>query len=195
MTTTMPSGYNYGDPTLATSPVTLGDLDLLLQTLLWSDDDAAALRRAGGILAPQVEAILDVWYGFVGSHPHLVASFAGADGQPSADYLTAVRGRFARWIGDICTRDWDQTWLDHQHEIARRHHRSGKNQTDHVDSTSAEVPMRYLIAFVVPLTATIRSFLAAGASDDADLDAMHTAWFKAVTLTATLWTQPYTSSW
>lgn len=28
-------------------------------------------------------------------------------------------------------------------------------------------------------------------TDDADIDAMHTAWFKAVTLTVALWSQPY----
>ena len=27
--------------------------------------------------------------------------------------------------------------------------------------------------------------------DHADIDAMHTAWFKAVTLTVALWSQPY----
>ncbi len=39
--TTIP-GYRYGAD-LTASPVGLGGLDLLLETLLWTDDDAAAL--------------------------------------------------------------------------------------------------------------------------------------------------------
>ena len=114
------AGYTY-DTALAASPVSLDDLNLLLATLLWTDDDAAALARAGIALESQVDQVLDVWYGYVGSSPHLVASFNGADGQPSGDYLTAVRARFGQWIRDLCNRPWDQQWLNYQHEIARRH--------------------------------------------------------------------------
>jgi Protoglobin len=183
------AGYTY-DQNLPASPVTTDDLDLLLSTLLWTDDDAAALARAGTVLEPQVEEILDVWYGYVGSHPHLVVSFNGADGQPSGDYLAAVRGRFGQWIRDLCNRPWDQTWLNYQHEIARRH-TDTMGDTDHITSDQTHIPLRYLIAFIWPITATIRPFLANADTDPADLDAMHAAWFKAVTLTVALWSQPY----
>jgi hypothetical protein len=193
---TNPHGYEYGSDALATSPVSLSDLELLQSTLLWSPDDTTALARAGEVLAPQVEAILDVWYGFVGGNPHLVATFAGADGTPDGDYLNAVRARFAKWIVDVCTAPRDQAWLDWQHEIAIRHHRTKKNATDAVTSTSAEIPLRYLIAFVVPITLTINGFLANGARSKDELDAMQAAWFKAVTLTVVLWAQPYSpGSW
>lgn len=191
MSTEIP-GYTY-DTALPTSPVTLDDLDLLLATLLWTDDDAAALARAGTVLEPQIEQILDLWYGYVGANPHLVASFNGADGQPSGDYLGAVRVRFGQWIRDLCTRPWDQTWLNYQDEIAHRHTDS-MGETDQVDSDQTHIPLRYLIAFIWPITATIRPFLANGGADAADVDAMHTAWFKAVTLTVTLWSRPYDSS-
>lgn len=65
------------------------------------------------------------------------------------------------------------------------------SDTDGVESNETHIPLRYLIAFIWPITATIRSFLAEGGADDADVDAMHTAWFKAVTLTVALWSQPY----
>src|SRR5687768_2982803 len=118
----VPTGYAHDDPTLPASPVTLAELDELKASVLWSEADVSALRRAGEILVPKTDAILDVWYGFVGSHPHLVATFAGADGEPDGDYLSAVRGRFGRWIEDVCTRDYDAAWLAYQDEIARRHH-------------------------------------------------------------------------
>ena len=183
------AGYTY-DTALAASPVSLDDLNLLLATLLWTDDDAAALARAGAALESQIDDVLDVWYGYVGSSPHLVASFNGADGQPSGDYLTAVRARFGQWIRDLCNRPWDQQWLNYQHEIARRH-TDTMGDTDHVTSDQTHIPQRYLIAFIWPITATIRPFLAGTGADAGEVDAMHAAWCKAVTLTVSLWSQPY----
>jgi hypothetical protein len=183
------AGYTY-DQTLPASPVSTTDLDLLLATLLWTEADAAALRTAGSVLENRIDEVLDLWYGFVGSHPHLVASFNGADGQPSGPYLDAVRARFGQWIRDLCSRPWDEQWLAYQHEIARRH-TDGMGRTDHVTSDQTHIPLRYLIAFVWPITATIRGFLTGQGHSEAEVDAMHTAWFKAVTLTVALWAQPY----
>lgn len=194
MTTDIP-GYAYGDPRLETSPVTPEDLARLEQTVLWTETDARALARAAEILGPRAERILDVWYGYVGSHPFLIESFAGADGTPDPDYLSAVRARFERWIIDLCTRERDQAWLDYQHEVGLRHTAAKKNLTDGVTSTAPEIRLRYLVAFIVPLTLTIRPFLAEEISDGQELDTVFQAWFKAVTLTATLWAEPYGGSW
>jgi hypothetical protein len=109
MTPTDIPGYTYGTDAVARSSVSLQELELLKATLLLGDDDFAALRRSGEVLAGQVEDVLDVWYGFVGANPHLLAAFTGPDGQPDADYLAAVRRRFGRWIhghrpGDLSLR-------------------------------------------------------------------------------------------
>ncbi|MFV0316004.1 MAG: protoglobin domain-containing protein [Microthrixaceae bacterium] len=184
------AGYTYGAD-LEASPVSLDELDLLLKTLLWTDDDTAALRRAGEVLAPQVDDVLDLWYGFVGSHAHLVRSFNGPDGTPSDEFLTAVRARFGQWILDLCNNEWDETWLAYQEEIGRRHVVT-LGRTDGIRTDETHVPMRYLIAFVWPITATVRDFLANSGASAEEVDAMHTAWFKAVTLTVTLWSRPYT---
>lgn len=188
-------GYTFGSDSIAASPVTLEDLARLESAVLWTDDDTDALRRAGEILEPQTDRILDVWYGFVGSHDFLVASFAGADGTPNPDYLGAVRARFAQWITDTCSRDRDRQWLDYQHEIALRHTAAKKNLTDGVTSTASLINLRYLIAFIVPLSVTIRPFLAEQVSDPDEVEAMYQAWSKSVTLTAALWAEPYSSSW
>lgn len=190
-TTTIP-GYTYGAE-LPPSPVTTGDLDLLLQTLLWSEEDAKALRQAGEVLTPRVEALLDVWYDFVGSHPHLVASFNGPDGEPSADYLAAVRRRFGQWVRDLCTRPWDENWLAYQHQIAERHV-TRMGETDAITSDQTHIPLRYMVAFIWPITATVRQFLAEEGHSEEQVDAMHSAWFKAVTLSVALWAQPYDPS-
>ncbi|MGE0227581.1 MAG: protoglobin domain-containing protein [Dehalococcoidia bacterium] len=190
--TTTPHGYTYGDPALAASPVAPHDLEELKASVLWTDADRDALRQAADILIPRTDAILDVWYGFVGGNPHLVATFEGRDGQPDAAYLAAVRARFGLWIRDLCTREFDASWLAYQEEIAVRHHSGMKNRTDGVDSPSDHVPLRHLVALVVPITVTIRGFLADGESDPVRVEAMYQAWFKAVTLSVSLWARPYT---
>lgn len=191
MTTTAPPvGYTYDDPSLPPSPVGLDELELLKASVLFGEDDAAALRMAGEVLADQVTDVLDTWYGFVGSHPHLVAYFAGADGEPVKAYLDAVYQRFGRWILDTCRRPYDERWLAYQHEMSLRHTPERKNRTDGVDAVAA-VPLRYLIAFIYPITATMRPFLAGKGHSDADVERMHAAWCKSVTLQIALWARPY----
>ena len=184
-------GYTYGTDAVPRSPVSLQDLELLQATLLLGPDDLAALRRSRDLLAPRVEEILDVWYGFVGANPHLLAAFANAQGQPDQAYLAAVRRRFGQWILDTAQAEFDQAWLDYQHEIGLRHTRRGKkNRTDGADAAD-HVPLRYLLALLVPITTTLKPFLAGGAAGDDEVEAMHQAWVKAVLLQVILWSHPY----
>jgi hypothetical protein len=183
-------GYTFETPDVVPSPVTGEEVDLLKATLLWSDEDDRYLRMAGEVLADQVDDVLELWYGYVGSHPHLVHDFSDGDGQPIGLYLERVRARFAQWVRDVCSRPYDDAWRDYQHEIGLRHTRAKKNQTDGVDSVP-EIALRYLIAFVFPITATMRSFLASQGHATEEVDGMHTAWFKAVVLHVCLWSQPY----
>ncbi len=184
-------GYRYGDPTLPPSPVTAEDFARLKAALLFTDDDLAALRRAGDILVPQTEAILDVWYGFVGSHDFLLAYFATPQG-PSQEYLARVRARFGQWIADTCRAQYDAAWLAYQQEIGRRHC-TGKNETDGpaAAGTPPLVHFRYVNALVYPIYATVRPFLEKGESDPAAVERMHQAWLKAVLLQVTLWSHAY----
>lgn len=188
--TTIP-GYTRGTAAVTPSPMSDAEFALLKQTVLLGDEDLRQLRLAGEVLADQIEAVLDVWYGFVGSHPHLVHYFSGRDGKPDPQYLGAVRRRFGQWIRDTCAAQYDRAWLDYQHEIGLRHTSARKNSTDGVQSAAAHIHLRYLIAFIVPITATIRPFLAAKGHGAAEVDAMQAAWFKSVTLQVTLWSMPY----
>ena len=188
-------GYTFGQPGVAASPVSGEDVEQLRATLLWSDEDDRYLQMAGEVLADQVDDVLDLWYGYVGSHPHLVHYFADAQGEPIGAYLDRVRARFGQWVRDVCSARYDDDWRDYQHEIALRHTRAKKNETDGVDSVP-EIPLRYLVAFVFPITATMRQFLANKGHEAGDVEGMHTAWFKAVVLHVCLWSQPYASdSW
>jgi hypothetical protein len=146
------AGYTYGNRDIPHSPLSLEDLDLLKKTVLFTDEDIKYLRMSRDILKDQTSAVLDVWYGFVASQPHLVYYFSRkSDGQPSADYLAAVRKRFEQWILDTAAANYDQQWLDYQYEIGLRHHRTAKNKTDNVDSVDI-INYRYLPALIYPVT-------------------------------------------
>ncbi len=182
-------GYTFG-ATKAASPLTMEEFENLKKAVLFGPDDEAALRMAGSVLADQIEAVLDVWYGFVASHPHLVYYFTDGKGNANGEYLAAVRKRFGQWILDLCNRPYDQNWLNYQQEIALRHHRSKKNQTDGVKSVP-NISHRYMTAFIYPITATIKPFLAKKGHSAEDVEKMHQAWFKAVVLSVALWSAPY----
>ena len=191
MTQSSIPGYTFGTPHVSASPVTDADFALLKQTVLLGDEDLRHLRLAGEVLGDQIEAILDVWYGFVGANPHLLASFTSKDdGKPLGDYLGAVRKRFGRWIVDTARAEYDQKWLDYQHEIGLRHHRMKKNATDGARSTDL-VPFRHLFALVYPVTATLRPFLAKKGHSVEHVEKMYAAWVKSCLLQVTLWSHPY----
>ena len=135
------AGYDYGAQGVARSPLGLEELELLKQTVLFGEEDEEHLRMAGDVLEDQVEDVLDVWYGFVADHPHLVCYFSDSEGRPDEEYLGRVRGRFGQWILDTCRRPYDQVWLDYQQEIALRHIRDKKNQTDGAYETPDLIPM------------------------------------------------------
>jgi hypothetical protein len=184
-------GYTYGTASVLRSPVTPADFDLMKKSVLFGDEDVKYLRLSHDVLKDQVEAILDVWYGFVGSNPHLLASFtARSDRKPLADYLGAVRKRFGQWILDTARAEYDEKWLDYQHEIGLRHHRTKKNRTDSAASTD-HVPFRDLFLLVFPVTFTLKPFLAKKGHSAEDIEKMYVAWVKSCLLQVTLWSHPY----
>jgi hypothetical protein len=184
-------GYTYGQKSLARAPYTLQDLESLKKAMLLSDEDLRYLRMSKAILADQTEAILDVWYGFVASTPELVVFFKNnKTGAPDGAYLNAVRKRFGQWILDTADANYDQAWLDYQYEIGLRHTSPKKNKTDKADSVPS-VNFRYLSALTIPITTTLKPFLAKKGASAADVEKMHAAWVKSVLMQSILWSYPY----
>ena len=185
------AGYAYGQRTLAKAPYTMADLKSLQASVLFTEDDVKALRQSKAILADQTDAILDVWYGFVASTPELVYFFSDAKtGKPDGAYLEAVRKRFSLWILDTADANYDQRWLDWQYEIGLRHNKLKKNQTDRAPSV-AQVNFRYIPALTIPITTTLKPFLAKKGASAADIEKMHAAWVKSVLMQSILWSRPY----
>jgi hypothetical protein len=168
----------------------LEEFDLLKKSVLFGEEDVAALRLSHEVLKDQTEAILDVWYTFVGANPHLVRYFAKPGGAPDANYLAAVRVRFGKWILDTAAANYDEQWLDYQHEIGLRHHSTKKNKTDNVEAEPI-IHLRYILALLYPITATLKPFLARKGHPTEDVERMHEAWIKSVLLQVILWSRPY----
>lgn len=184
-------GYTYGTPAVPKAPISLEEVELIKKSLLFTDEDVQALRLSYEVLQDQVEEILDVWYGFVGSNPHLLHYFTDRDThEPISAYLELVRKRFGQWILDTARAEYHQAWLDYQIEIGRRHHRTGKNRTDGVNGVE-HIPFRYLVALLIPITTTLKPFLANKGHPPATVEKMHSAWVKSVTLQLILWSYPY----
>jgi hypothetical protein len=124
------------------------------------------------------------------SNRTLLDAFTGPDGQPNQEYLAAVRRRFGRWILDTARAEFNQAWLDYQHEIGLRHTRRGKNRTDDVQAAD-HIHLRYVLALLVPITTTLKPFLAERGATAEEVEAMHLGWVKAVLLQVILWSYPY----
>lgn len=89
-------------------------------SVLFGEEDVKSLRVSHDVVNDEVEAILDVWYGFVGTQPHLPTSFTGKNGRKPLDYPSAVRRRLGQWILDTARAEYDQKSLDSSTRSASR---------------------------------------------------------------------------
>jgi hypothetical protein len=187
----VPAGYTYGTKLVAKSPFTLADLKLLQQSMLFTEEDVKYLKMSHDILKDQTNEILDVWYGFVGGTPQLLYFFGNkTTGKPEGEYLAKVRERFGRWILQTAEANYDQDWLNYQYEIGLRHYTTKKNKTDKATAVPI-VNYRYIPALTIPVTTTLKPFLAKKGASAEDVEKMHNAWIKSVLMQAILWGQPY----
>lgn len=184
------AGYDYGAKELATSPVSMKELEQLKQTITLDSDDMKYLRMAGDVLELQTDAIVTLWRGVISSTPHLSYYFKDAQGNIDEQYKEKVKERFKQWILDVCYKPYDQDWLNYQHEIGLRHMEARKNKTDNV-STPPHIPMRYVLAFTAVVNDTMKPFLTKKGHSLGVIEKMHKAWCKAVLLHVVLWTRAY----
>ena len=139
-----------------------------------------------------MEELLDVWYGFVGSNPHLLYYFSDpSTKKPNGDYLAKVRLRFRDWVLATADANFDRNWLNHQlRNPACDTTGSRKNKTDGAKAAD-HIPLRHLVALHYPITTTLKPFLAKSGNTQDEISGMYEAWRKAVLLTTILWSQPY----
>ena len=187
-------GYSYRRAEVATSPVTLRELEELKISAGFTEGDERYLRLAGGVLADQTEKIVHHWRsGIIASIPSLARHSRTPEGNAIPEYLAKSNLRFEQWILDTCLRPYDQDWLNYQHEIALRHTAAKKNQVDGVRSTPY-VPFRDIIAFIAVMNETIKPYLATKGNSSEEVEKMHQAWCKSIQLQLALWAKPYTDT-
>jgi hypothetical protein len=184
-------GYAYGTKEVARSPVTLQELDALKVTTGFTGEDQQSLRLAGEVLREQTAEIVKHWRSnIIAGIPNLARHSRTLDGAALPQYLANSSRRFEQWILDTCLKPYDQDWLNYQHEIALRHTQAKKNQVDGVSST-AFVPYRDIVAFVVVMNQTIKPYLAAKGNSPEEVERMHQAWCKSIQLQISLWGKAY----
>lgn len=187
-------GYDFGK--VPDAPTSDADFESLKKTVMWGEEDEKYRKMACEALKGQVEDILDLWYGWVGSNQHLIYYFGDKSGRPIPQYLEAVRKRFGLWIIDTLCKPLDRQWLNYMYEIGLRHHRTKKGKTDGVD-TVEHIPLRYMIAFIAPIGLTIKPFLEKSGHPPEAVERMWAAWVKLVVLQVAIWSYPYakTGEW
>ncbi|HEY6330043.1 MAG TPA: alpha/beta fold hydrolase [Blastocatellia bacterium] len=183
-------GYDYGNPAISRSPVSLEELREIESTVGWGPQDADVLRRHLDIFAANAEQMVDAWRAVIGQQPHLAKWFFGPDGKPDDDYKAMVKKRFVKWVVDACVRPHDRGWLDYQEEIGLRHTPAKKNLTDHAN-TPTVVPLRFLFAFETVIVTSSRPFFVQAGVQGEELERLERAWLKSVHLHVTLWSRPY----
>jgi hypothetical protein len=187
-------GYSYGTDEVARSRISLSEWEDLKVSAGFTEEDERYLRMAGEVLADQTKEIVDRWRsGIIAAIPHLARHSRTPEGNPIPEYLARSNLRFQQWILDTCLRPYDQDWLNYQQEIALRHTRAKKNQTDGVRSTPY-VPFRDVVAFVAVMNDTIKPYLAAKGHSAEEVARMHLAWTKSIQLQLALWAGPYMES-
>jgi pimeloyl-ACP methyl ester carboxylesterase len=184
-------GYTYGTDQVAKSPISMDEWEELKKTALFSEEDVVYLRMSEDLLKDHVDDLLNAWRGIVFDLPHLSAYYQDpTTHQVDTEYAKAVRKRFGQWILDTARAKYDQAWLDYQYEIGLRHHRSKKNKTDN-GHTVGHIRGRDLIAFVPSIVIPMKPYLASNCHPAEVVERMYMAWWKSMTLQATLWCQPY----
>ncbi len=187
-------GYSYGTLEVASSPVSMMELNDLKISVGFTEEDQRYLRLAGEVLADQTKQIVDHWRnGIIASIPNLARHSRTREGNAIPEYLANSNLRFQQWILDTCLRPDDQDWVNYQQEIALRHTSLKKNKTDGVRSTPY-VPLRDVIAFIAVMNETIKPYLAAKGNSAEEVDRMHRAWCKSIQLQLALWASPYTDT-
>jgi hypothetical protein len=147
--------------------LSMRDFEELKETVLWTEDDTHYIQMSAEVLQDQTDDILDVWIEFANVLPQLELSF----GEPSAE----MKEGFKKWILDTAGGEYDQEWINEQQNIPLPHPH-----------------YRFIPALFYPLTATLKPFLAkVGHYSAEDVECMHQAWIKAVTLQVCLWSQSY----
>ncbi|WP_160712373.1 protoglobin domain-containing protein [Chitinophaga solisilvae] len=169
------------------SPVDAQTLIKIKRMMLFTHEDEQYLTMAGEVLAPHAEDILNKWYERIVSNNYL-ANYFTQSGAPDLNYVHSLRPHFREWISSLCRRSESMRWWEFEEKIIRQL-QLRNIPVDDLDPLSP-LFLRYLSTFVFPVSEAGRYFLNNTGYGSDDIEKMHQAWFKAVSLSALLWLYP-----
>ncbi|RFS22405.1 hypothetical protein DVR12_11370 [Chitinophaga silvatica] len=153
--------------------------------LLYTYEDEQYLVKAGEILQPYVEDILNEWYDYLLTNNYLSIYFS-RNGQPDQAYLEALRPQFLQWITVLLKGRTNSEWWQLEERIAALMEKNN-------DQDSGSLPLiylRYLTTFVYPIVGYGKHYLDQSGKDKREISLMQQAWFKAICFSALLWVYP-----
>jgi hypothetical protein len=182
-------GYSYGLPEVATSAVTLEELNQLKVTAGFTEADQRFLRLAGEVLSDQTQQIVDLWRScIIASIPHLAKHSQTLARQAISAYLASSDLRFRQWILDTCLRAYDQEWLDYQHRSAPHDPEEEHEGWSSVHTFRAP---RACDRICRSHERDDQAFSVRQGTSADEVEAMHQAWCKSMQLQLALWVRAY----
>jgi len=182
-------GYTFGQ--VSRAPISEKDLQLMLDSVLWTKEDEDNRKVLGDIFKKHMKEILDAIVNYVGSREYLLYYFKDKSGTTTiTEYVSNSVGRIAQWILDCCYRPLDQKFIDYQYEIGLRHTPLKKGKADNVQTVDL-VHARYMVTFIFPFTAALKPFIQKEVEDFVLADKLYHTWFKLVTVCASIYIYPF----
>jgi Protoglobin len=111
-------------------------------------------------------------------------------GQQVAAGYPAIRWHFGPGLHNSCKACLDQAWPDYQRTFALRHTPAEK-ETFKVVAAADHLPLRYMIAYISHIAASIKPFLSLKGHSAQKAETLHQTWSKAIFWPVVLGGGPY----
>ncbi|CAL1521335.1 protoglobin domain-containing protein [Chitinophaga sp. MM2321] len=159
----------------------------LKRMMLFTYEDEQYLTKAGAVLAPHAEEILDKWHEQLLANNYLAHYFISS-GTTDPDYMQSLRPHFRGWINQLCERPENRRWSEFEERIITQ--LQSKNVPIDDLSPLSTIYLRYMSTFIFPISEAGRYFLNTAGYTTTETARMHQAWYKAVSFSLLLWTYP-----
>ena len=182
-------GYTYGSPELERSPVSAEDLDLLEQTVLFGEEDARHLRRRARSCATRWRTCSTS--GTASSLRTRTSSTTSPAPTASRTAITSPASAGALASGSATCASVPGIRIGSTTSTRSRAVTPARRRTGPTAPSRRPDPAAVHGRLHLSDHGHGARLPGQGGRPTAEVDAMHQAWFKAVTLSVALWSQPY----
>jgi len=184
-------GYIYGSQEVPKLKITKQELEQLLDSALWTNEDEENRKILGEIIKENMNEILNKIVSYFGSREYLIYYFKDKQGVTTiTEYVNNTVDRLAQWLLDICFRPIDENFVNYQYLIGIRHTYDGKGKADNIESIQ-HIPMRYMITCIFSVTSVLKEYIEKKLEDPKLVDRLYNTWFKLQVITTALFCAHY----